>query len=329
MMGLLLAAGLAAYAAAADEKAKPAEPGTLIVVDAAGKEQKLKAWKFTAGTRRLSWLAPAAAGKAPEPKGADKGEDTREAVPAGPEALEMRAEKEIKYLDGVLTLIPFDRLRSITFDNEQETITAHVATGTKEEDEETVTGSTKYKRINKLVIEAEVDKGDLGVAEVKYLGGVPRGIQAIRFPAPKPTAAPPAGRPALVISADGDQKTTHKVTDLQPLYRLENRSEKLLPTLMFKKTLRLDLGKIQKITAAASEREETSWQVTLKDGGEETLTLLTSIPLDGKKATLEGFVGRVPAGYKLFPVVSIAEVTFDAAGTEPKPEEKKDEKKDQ
>ena len=34
--------------------------------------------------------------------------------------------------------------------------------------------------------------------------------------------------------------------------------------------------------------------------------------LDGKAAVLEGFVGRVPAGYKLFPVHVIEEIQFDA-----------------
>ena len=36
-----------------------------VVVDANGKEHKLKTWKFTAGTRHLSWLAPAKLAKKP------------------------------------------------------------------------------------------------------------------------------------------------------------------------------------------------------------------------------------------------------------------------
>ena len=51
--------------------------------------------------------------------------------------------------------------------------------------------------------------------------------------------------------------------------------------------------------------------MTLKDGEENTLTLLKTVPVDDKPAALEGFVGRVPAGYRLFPVQALAEVQFD------------------
>ncbi len=43
-----------------------AEPASLIVIDGAGKEQKLKSYKFIQGTRRLAWLAPP--GEEPESK---------------------------------------------------------------------------------------------------------------------------------------------------------------------------------------------------------------------------------------------------------------------
>jgi hypothetical protein len=315
-LAALLLPALALAACAADKEpvkeraVKPAEPGTLVILDASGKEQKLKAWKFAGGTRRLGWLAPERpAGKA---AGANKGpeeEPAAPATPAGPEALEFRAETDIQFVEGVLTLIPLDRLRSLDYDNEMDTVTVRVAAGPGPD--ETLTGSTKYRKINKLVLEAEVDKGDLGVAEVRYFGGVPRGIRGIRFHAPRPPAAPPAGRPAVVTSADGKNKTTHKVRDLLPLYRFADGGEKLLPTLMFRKTLQIDVARVKKITAAESDRDDASWQVQLKGGSEETLTLLTGIEAEGRKATLQGLVGQVPAGYKLFPVAAIAEITFD------------------
>ena len=132
------------------------------------------------------------------------------------------------------------------------------------------------------------------------------------FPTLKAAPPVPDGRRVLVLSADSkSKKTTHKVVDLLPLYRLPDGGEKLLPTLMFKKTLKLDVSKIKKIVTAGAE--EGAWQVTLKEGGEETLTLLETIPFEGKQARLMGFVGRVPAGYKLFPASTIAEITFDAS----------------
>ncbi len=295
------------------EPAKGAEPGALVVVDAAGKEQKLKTWKFTAGVRRLGWLAPP---RAPEPK-KEPAQD-RDAVrpgrapqtPAGPEALEIRPDTEIHFVEGVVVLVPLDRLRSLDYDNEMETVTAKVACAGGAD--ESLTGSTKYKKINKLVLEAEVDKGDLGIAEVRFFGGVPRGIRAIRFPSPQAPAAAPAGRSAVVTSIDGTKKTTHKVADLVPLYRFAD-GERLLPTLMFRKTLKIDVAKVHKITVTEGERDDTTWQVQLKEGGDESLVLLPSIEVDGRKGTLEGLVSRVPVGWKLFPTASVSEIVFDAA----------------
>jgi hypothetical protein len=298
---------------AKDTKAKSPEPGTLLVVDAAGKDQKLKTWKFVGGTRRLSWLAAAR----PEPKAPPKKRSADQAAPeaaeppAGPEALELRPETEIHFAEGVLLLIPLDRLHSLDYDNDMETVTAKVAVATGME--ETFTGSTKYKKINKLVLAAEVDKGDLGIADVRYLGGVPRGIRGIRFPAPAAVAAAPAGRAAVVVSADGKNKTTHKVSDLLAMYQVSENRQRLLPTLAFRKTLKIDLAKVKKITAGGEgEGAEPTWQVQLKDGNDESLVLLPSLEVEGRKATLEGLVGRVPAGYKLFPVDAIAEISFDA-----------------
>ena len=241
----------------------------------------------------------------------------------GPEALEFREENSTDFQNGILTFIPLDRLQSLDYDHEKETVSAQVAVNEKGDGDKpvtraTLTGSTKYKGVNKLTIEAEVDKGDLGVAAVKFLGGVPKGIRGVRFPAPKPVAVgPPAGPPRSPSPAR--RRACTRSLDLQPLYKLADGSERLLPTLMFKKTLKLDVGKIQKLCAAeGAEGEGAEWEVKLKDGEEQTLTLLRTVPLDGKTATLEGFVGRVPAGYKLFPVHTVAEIVFDEGKEEAK-----------
>lgn len=307
ILSLLLVVGPSVLALAADEAPKPAEPGTLVLIDSAGREQKLKAWKFAEGVRRLGWLAQSTEPKTAPEKGEKDTPRAKRGAPTekGPEALVLRAETaEGLYREGALTLIPFNRLRALNYDKEQNTVTALT------DAEEKIIGTTKFKGINKLVIEADVDRGELGVAEVKYLGGVEGGIRGVRFPAPK--AAPPAaeGRQAVVVSAEGkSKKATHKVVDLSPLYRLPDGGEKLLPTLQFKKTFKVDVSKIKKITVPD---ESDAWQLTLKDGGDETLTLLETIPYEGKQARLLGLVGRVPAGFKLFPTACIAEITFDA-----------------
>jgi hypothetical protein len=321
-----LAAGLGwlfASASSADEPPKAAEPGTLVILDRAGKEQKLKTWKFANGTRRLSWLAPVMPAKDKDDKDG-KAKDRpkppaskNDKSAAGLEALEFREEHSTQFKDGVLTLVPLDRIRSLDYD-EKAGVSLRVAASDKADDDVILKGLTKYVGINKLTIEAEVDKGDLGVAEIKYLGGVPKGIRGIRFPPPKVPAAAQAGRPAFVTIADSDDKTAHKVADLRPLYKLRDDVERIAPTLFFKKTLKIDIAKVQKLRVVENS-DGAEFTVTLKDGAEETLTLLRDVMLDGKPARLEGLMGRVPAGYKLFPLHAVTEIQFDEMKEESKP----------
>ncbi len=316
LLGVAFAGLTALWAAAADEPAKKADGDSLVVTDNGGKVHKLKTWKFTAGTRRLAWLAPAE--KEPEPK--DKPEAKETAQPkgppkakpaAGPEALEFREENSTDFKNGILTLVPLDRLRSLEYDNTKETVTLTAATGPKADDTATLTGITKFQGINKLAIEAEVDKGELGIAEVKFLGGVTKGVNGLKFPATAKVEALPEGRPAFVTTkADSKGKSTHEVRDLQPLYRVAS-GETLSPLLFFKKTVKIDVAKIGKISVTESGNDSV-WGLTMKAGGDDaSLTLLTNPMLDGKAAVLEGFVGRVPAGYKLYPIHLIEEVQFD------------------
>jgi hypothetical protein len=308
----------------ADDTPKAVEPGTLVVIDAAGKEHKLKSWKFTAGIRHLSWLAAAAPEKEPaekEPKPRPKPGQ------GGPEALAVREENSTVWANGVLTLVPLDRLRSVEFDAEKETITVRVATGAgKPETDLTLTGTTQFQGINKLNIDAEVDKGELGVAEVRFLGGVAKGIRGVRFPAPKAVPEMKEGRPAAVTYGDKKGKHVVNVTDLQGLYRTAD-GEVLSGLLFFKKTIKIDVAKLKKIVPNKAE-EDTIWGVTLKSGGdEESLSLMTNVQLDGKNATLEGLLGRAPSGYKLFPVHLLHEVEFDVKKDEAEPK-KPDAEKD-
>lgn len=279
--------------------------GPLVVVDAVGKEHKLKTWKFTMGTRPLSWLAPAAPAEDPTAKdGPPK--------PTGPEALAFREEHSTNFVDGIITLVPLERVRSLKYDAENQTVTLTTA-GPRDSDSVELTGSTRFKGINKLTIEAEADLGDLGVADVKFQGGIPTGgIRSLTFPAPKAVAAAPAGRGATVTPEDKKDKEPHKVSDLQPIYRQADGRQKLLPFLMFKKTVKLDVAKIQKLhQVEGSAADAPEFQITLKDGAEHTLTLLKSIDQDGQKLTLDGLLAMVPGGYKLFPVHTIADVQFD------------------
>ncbi|MBL8795996.1 MAG: hypothetical protein JNM56_18995, partial [Planctomycetia bacterium] len=210
---------------------EPAKDAPLVIVDAAGKEQKIKAWKFAAGTRHLAWLAAPTEKPAPvdpKDKGAPpKGQPKIVRATVGPEALEFREDQSTTYVDGILTLIPLDRIRAVEYDDAKQSVTVKLA-GEKADADESVTGTTKFRGINKITIEAEVDKGDLGIAEVKFLGGVAKGVRSLAFPMAKAAPAP-TGRLATVTVND-KEKHTQKVHDLQALYRLPDGTEKLLPT---------------------------------------------------------------------------------------------------
>jgi hypothetical protein len=310
------------------EPPPPAEAGTLIVIDAAGKEQKLKPWKIVTGTRPLSWLAPAAPKEdAAPPGGAPKIEGAKK-TPAGPEALAFREDNSTDYQEGILTLIPLDRIRTIDYDNEKRLVAVRVATSDKPDADDLITGSTKYVGVNRLTIEAEVDRGKLGVADIKFLGGASeKGIRGVRFPAPKAPAAATSVRPAFIVVAGDDKKNVQKVIDLRPLYQFADGTERLVPTLLFKKTLKLDVAELQKLVTVDSKAAEgKEVDVTLKDGHSDTLTLLKTGRLDEKDGTLIGLVGRVPGGYKLFPVHTIAEIQFDENKEDKKPERKEGDK---
>lgn len=305
---VLLAALLLAASLPADDKAPEGPPMTII--DVAGKQQKIKSWAFTHGTRRLGWLADAA----DQPPSKEKGKRRPpRKVSVGPEAVVIRDAGKFNFAEGVLALVPLTNVRAIDFNSEKKQMTIKAAVSGKPEEDVELTGSTAYKMLNKVTVEADVDKGALGVASVTYQGGVARGgIRGLRLDLDK-VEAPKPGRAAVVETADKDLKSSYKVTDLKPLYRLEDGREVLSPTLLFKKTLRLDVNKVAKIVTSTEDSDDTVWSVTPKDGEEGTLTLLTTGTIEEQSAVLVGLVGRVPFGYRLFPIRRITSIHFDAA----------------
>lgn len=253
----------------------------LIIIDGAGKEIVLKSWKISAGTRKLDWQAGA------------------------PDVLVFREVNSTTFREGVLTFIPLDRLESLNYDAEKQIVKAKVA-GI----EQPLEGSTRYQGINQIVIEAEIDKGAAGTVELKYRGGpLKGGIRGVKFAGARP-GPNPAGDKTFVVIADGNKKlAVQPVHELQALYRLE-KAEKTLPWIMFKKTFKVELSRIKKMSLREQpDQKAFECDVALDDGSEQTLTLLTAVMADGKPAALEGLVGVVPAGYKLFPMHTMGEIS--------------------
>jgi hypothetical protein len=257
----------------------------LIIGDAQGKDVKLKSWRLTTGVRRLPV------------EGAGK----------GPEYLEFRTDHSTTYQAGILTLVPVASIRKIDYDYERKSVTLLVAAADKDL---TVTGTTRFNNINRLTIEGDADLGDLGFASVKLHGGNPKGgITGVRFPRAQPVV-PFKGVTAVIVGED-KARPRHEVADLTALYHLADGTERLVPRLFFKKTVKLDLAKLAALRhVEPDDKKQTSFdfEVTLTSGEKHTLTLLTKVELEaGKSATLTGLFGRVPAGYELFPAHTIAE----------------------
>lgn len=266
-----------------------ASDAPLAIVDATGKEVKLKSWRLTTGVRRL----PIGDGK-------------------GPLFLEFRDEHSTTFQAGIVTLVPISSLRRLDYDYTNKTVSAVVATAAKDT---SLTGSTKFLGINRLTIEGDADLGELGFASVKFQGGNPKGgIRSVRFPMPEPLPAP-KGAMALVVGED-KAKTRHDIAEPTVLYQLTGGGARLVPQLYFKKTVKIDLAKIASLRhVEAEDKKQTSYDfdVTLTDGAKHTLTLLTKVDLDGAKGTtMAGILGRVATGYRLFPAHTIAELRMPA-----------------
>ena len=196
-----------------------------VVTDAAGKELTLKNWKILAGTRKLNW------------------------VDGKPVAFEFRETGSTSFKDGIVTLVPLSRIEAVAWDYEKETVIVRVAGLDKP-----LTGSTKYKDINVLTIEADVDQGAAGVAALRFRGGVAKGgIRGVKFPAAKmPEAAKETG-PAFTFTVPPDGKskaapTTQTAHRVQALYRFSTGEDKPQTYLMFKKTLKVELSTVAKLT---------------------------------------------------------------------------------
>jgi hypothetical protein len=270
-----------------------AEPA-ITITDAAGETTALKSAKFTFGTRRLAWKA--------EKSGATDDQKL------GPLVLEFREINSTTFAEGILTLVPASSVASLKYDAEKNTVALTVA-GIMEP----LIGPTQYKVINQIGIDAEVDKGTAGLAIVKYRGGIAKtGIKAATFSNAKPWEWPAVELKQFTVTiADAKAKNpTQTVGGLQPLYRFADGTEKLLPTLYFEKTLKVPFVEIKswKQEPPAEKGKMPEYTIIASDGKPQTLLPIKAVEIDGKKATLLGLVGVVPAGYKLYPLHTIQEL---------------------
>jgi hypothetical protein len=315
LIAVLLFAGLARLSAdgiAADPPKDAKDDGQLVITDANGKEIILPQWKIAGGTRKPGWLTG---------KKADY--------------FEMRESGSTTYQDGVMTFVPLQRIQSIKYDYDLQTASVQLAGM-----EKPLSGTTKFKDFNTIIIETELDQGKSGVAAQRYRGGVIKvGFKQVKFPDAKaPEPKPAMGKLfSFLVAPEGKGKpVVMTATNVQALYRLGDGTEKLLPWLMFKKSLKVEIGNIQKMHIGDYyPKEKTAeCEVTLKDGMQLSLMVLSHATVDGKAATLVGLLGEVPFGWRLFPIHTFhnfqpGEMKIEEAKAPPakKDETKKDEPK--
>jgi hypothetical protein len=307
-LALLAAPFLCLALWADDDKDKKADQSTgpLTLIDQNDKKYKVNDAEWLSGTRRLGWLATG------EEKPKDKSKKGKQSE-SGPLAFVLREANEIHFSAGVLTLIPVERLRSLAFDAEKKRLTVK-AVGDKGETV-SMEGTTEYENINWFEIEADVDLGKCGTATLRYQCKLKGNLKSMEFTRPAKVEDVKRGREAVMQTADQSVKQKHKVSDLTPLYATK-AGERTHPQLMFYKTLKLDVGKIESITDTGDKRDVV-WKVKRKGGDETTLRLLLKTTIDDQPAELVGFVGKVPVGYLYVPVRRIKSILFDASELPP------------
>jgi hypothetical protein len=280
---LLLAAGLLLAAPAARGTGDKNE-GTLTVVDAKGKEYKLKDWRFVDGTRNLNWL------------------------PGNPEALEFYEGTSTPLKRSVLTYVPLTSVRSITFDPDGKAMTVRVARSAKEVEDVIMLGKTGYIGFNSVRIKGTEDGKDVDLE-----GGVSEGVLKLTFPAPKPLPAPAPARTATVKHVEMKFPTL-EVVGLEPLYAEGNGMWKTLPKLYFNDGSKFDLGDFRRV--ALLNTGTSNYQVTFATGKKSYKSLLAQ-PSKGSDfpegLELYGFVGRFNGGYRTFPLITVKEIELEDA----------------
>jgi hypothetical protein len=262
----------------------------LVVVDAAGKETALEKWKILMGAEPLPWAEPS------------KGKASRD------EWLAFRDDGSTSYVHGIVTYLPIASLRKIDYDDAKKSVTVVVAA----DKDATLSGTTKFKGINKLTLEGEASLSGLGKAIVKFQGGQPKGIASVRFPSPKPAEPAAPGRAALIVAND-KEKPKHQAFDLKVLYKV-GTGHQTADTLYFKTAVKIELAKIaslKRVEPQDKKSTDNEFEVLLTDGAKHTLILQESPMIEGKASKLVGLYGRGSIGWKLIPAHTISELTLE------------------
>jgi hypothetical protein len=294
---ILLAFGNGTTALADDAPTpQPATANRLTVVDGSGATFEVPSYQFVAGTQQHPWL-------------------TGEVDGAAPHLLVFRENDSTTFAEGVLTLVPVASIRAIEYDYEAKRATLRVAISERVEEDVVLEGSAGvYVGFNALTIAFERDKGEFGVAEVKLEGGVAGGLRALRFSAPQPLAPAVGGLQGRVEVVSKEPLEPRVLQGLVAVYRAGNDTLSG-DTLFFRTSLRVPLTRLSRMVAAGNRGKD--WRLALPGEPEANYTLLEPARLGEREVQLRGFAGRVRAGWRVFPLHTMAAVTIGEATQEP------------
>lgn len=273
------------------EDALPADSAVVTTVD--GAELKPTGVKFTAGTRRLAWLA--------NPNGVTESEKK------GPLALEVREPDSTTYAKGVLTLIPIAHLESALYDYEKQQVKV-VVKGLKEP----VTGTLRYKGVNVLKFSGTADG-----KSVAFTGGVvgKTAVKSVTFSGATPIPAPKATGTtwAVQIAQPTAKDPVLTVRNLRVLLQFPGGVERLEDSIPVRKGQTVPLnGTLKRFEVMATDDNTNmaAAEVESTTGPERVVIVPLVQDGDKKSAVLVGFVGEVEAGWKFFPLHSVKVITL-------------------
>jgi hypothetical protein len=291
---VLISTSVNGFGGGADEPG----PDSVVVTDVDGKEHTLSAVKFSAGTRRLSWLGDS--------------EGATEDAKKGPLALEVRESTSAMPLaQGIITLVPIASVESIRYDFDKEQVTIGV-----EGLSQPLTGALFYPRVNVIGI-----SGTSTTKTASFTGGV-RGkpsVKSITFAGVKPLARSRSGTSwnIRIIKTKKDEPVvvdnpTLAARNLKVLVSTAGGGERLLDALPIRKgePIAFD-AKLKRFELLANDLNTgiAAAEIETADGAERVIAIPLTLGKDKKASSIVGLVGEVDAGWKLFPLHTIKVIT--------------------
>jgi hypothetical protein len=274
---------------------KKSETIDAIVTDTEGQETSLQQLSWRGNIRRLGWLG--------DPQAAD--EEGRR----GPLAIEIREPNSTTWTKGVLTLVPLRHIAAIEFDYQRQFVTYRIH-GLQQ----VLTGTLQYRGINTFTLTGRTTGGQQRSYTAGLVDAKVPVIKRVIFPQASAIQRPRAG---LLWNVKIGQPNAHDpivpVRNLKPLFAFPDGRERLLESLPLRKADPLTFGAhLQRCEILANDPNNhyAAAELTVADGTERLVAIPLMLTEEGQTGLLQGLLGEIDAGWKLFPLHTIRVVTL-------------------